>query len=167
MTLFPDLLLAIGVGLVVGTTMRFAIVARRERSAWGTERAALSFQDRREIRHALRAGRAVANPRLARPAVELGGELTAEFARIPGWLRRPPAWLTAFCLIFFVVIGAVPAVEGVLNGSVGDIALGALCFALAGLYLPVMRRWTLNRQERWHARVQDSIMANRRLGTEG
>jgi hypothetical protein len=164
MTLFPDLVLAIAVGLVVGTTLRLAIKARQERSAWGTERAGLSHQDRRKIRNALRVGRAVGDPRLARPAVQLGDELTAEFARMPDWLRRPRSWFSVSALILFTVVGAVQVVDGVRGGGVDDIVWGALIFALAALYLPAVRRRLLDRQERRQGRVHESIMANRMLG---
>jgi hypothetical protein len=164
MTLFPDLVLAIAVGLVVGTTLRFVIQVRQERSAWGTERGGLSPQDRREIRKALRAGRAVGDPRLARPAVQLGDELTAAFARIPDWTRRPRSWFSTAALVLFTVVGAVQIVDGVRGASVDDLVWGALIFALAALYLPAVRRRLLDRQERRQGRVHESIMANRMLG---
>jgi hypothetical protein len=163
---FSPLLYGVISGLAVYLIVRPIIRAAPERRAWGTGPSRPPLAKRREIRRAVRGGRAVADRHLAGLAIRYGEEFGALLARMPAWLVKPPRWLYLYGRIFFPVMGTLGLFIGVSdrdpNGVVGGIVL--LCFT--ALYLPVTARRTQARRERRVRRIAESIDANRRLLSE-
>jgi hypothetical protein len=156
-------LLAGSCSLVIGLIARWSIIFGQERRAYGDGRSALSWADRREIRRAVRAGRPVADPRLAVPAVRYGEEVGATFARLPAWRVHPPRWLYIFGRIFFPLLGTMGLVLGITDHDPVGVVSGIVLLAFTVLYLPVTERWTIARRLQRDRRLQDFIDANRRL----
>ncbi|WP_376981206.1 hypothetical protein [Cryptosporangium minutisporangium] len=156
-------LVAVLVGLILGTIVHRAIRAGQERRAWADHRSALSAADRREIRRSVREGTPVTDRVLAPPAVRFGEEVASSNRRAR-WLTDPPRWVYVAGRIFFPAFGVLAVVLGVAGDDARTLVSGIVLLGLAVLYLPATVRWTTARQARTEARLRSSIDANRVLG---